>query len=90
MAGLLQVEHLTLPNPDDHGKPAFIIRNVFSSEECAEMLRRTEEIGYVPALVNVGGGREMLMMVTVTMQIVSNSFSNLSPTGCAQQSPLHH
>eukprot|EP00296_Roombia_truncata_P008157 JP446633.1.p1 GENE.JP446633.1~~JP446633.1.p1 ORF type:complete len:221 (-),score=47.43 JP446633.1:299-919(-) len=49
--------------PQDVSKDvlAFTIDNVFSKEECEEMMKLTEEIGYEPALVNIGGGRQMLM-----------------------------
>jgi len=51
---------VSLPNKSDSGKLAFILLNVFTSEECSEWIKLTEQRGYVPALVNVGTG-EVLM-----------------------------
>ena len=41
----------------DEGKLAFMLYNVFTKAECAELIKITEEKGYEVALVNVGGGR---------------------------------
>ena len=53
-------EQVDLPGPDK-GKFAVVIRNVLSESECQELIARTEAAGYVDAMVNIGGGREMLM-----------------------------
>ncbi|XP_064634786.1 uncharacterized protein LOC135492322 isoform X2 [Lineus longissimus] len=42
-------------------KLAFVLHNVFTKEECDEIIAITEEKGYEPAMVNVGGGRQKLM-----------------------------
>lgn len=47
---------LKLPKDFDK-KLAFVLYNVFTEEECKEYIRKTEEMGYELALVNVGGGR---------------------------------
>lgn len=49
---------LKLPKDFDK-KLAFVLYNVFTEEECKEYIRKTEEIGYELALVNVGGGRQL-------------------------------
>jgi predicted 2-oxoglutarate/Fe(II)-dependent dioxygenase YbiX len=49
-----------LPCKSDSGKFAIVIKNTFSEEECAEMIRETESRGYEAALLNVGGGRQIL------------------------------
>ena len=36
------------------------MKNAFSLEECNKLIQRTEQTGYVPAKINIGGGREML------------------------------
>lgn len=43
------------------GKLAFVLYNVFSKEECEDYIRKTEEMGYEEALVNVGYGRQEMM-----------------------------
>ena len=40
---------------------AVVIPNVFSKEECDELIRRADEAGYEEALVNIGGGRQQKM-----------------------------
>jgi hypothetical protein len=40
---------------------AIVVDNVISPEDCKEIIRVTEERGYGKALVNVGGGRQVLM-----------------------------
>ncbi|CAG8498621.1 731_t:CDS:1 [Scutellospora calospora] len=40
---------------------AFTIDNVCTPEECAALIKLSEEGGYEPALVNVGGGHQELM-----------------------------
>eukprot|EP00339_Tiarina_fusa_P011131 CAMPEP_0117008940 /NCGR_PEP_ID=MMETSP0472-20121206/8267_1 /TAXON_ID=693140 ORGANISM="Tiarina fusus, Strain LIS" /NCGR_SAMPLE_ID=MMETSP0472 /ASSEMBLY_ACC=CAM_ASM_000603 /LENGTH=240 /DNA_ID=CAMNT_0004711105 /DNA_START=24 /DNA_END=743 /DNA_ORIENTATION=+ len=40
---------------------AIVIRNVFTPEECEGLIERSnEEVGYEPALLNVGRGRQVL------------------------------
>ncbi|CAF1283648.1 unnamed protein product [Rotaria magnacalcarata] len=52
--------NIRLPDKQDHGKLAFTLSHIFSSEECIEWIRMSEEKGYSLALLNVGGGREIL------------------------------
>uniref|UniRef100_A0A7S0XDJ2 Prolyl 4-hydroxylase alpha subunit domain-containing protein n=1 Tax=Chromulina nebulosa TaxID=96789 RepID=A0A7S0XDJ2_9STRA len=52
---------LNLPNKEEKDKIAFIIENVFSIEECNELIQRTEKQGYIQAQVNVGNGKEVTM-----------------------------
>lgn len=47
---------LKLPK-DFKGKLAFVLHNVFTKEECEDYIRKTEEMGYEEALVNVGYGQ---------------------------------
>lgn len=53
-------EDLVLPKCFQ-GKLAFILRNVFSKAECEEYIKKTEQMGYEDALVNIGGGRQLAM-----------------------------
>ncbi|CAF2395640.1 unnamed protein product [Rotaria sp. Silwood2] len=50
-----------LPNAKDQDKLAFILLNVFTPKECQDWIELTEQRGYSPAKVNIGGGREKLM-----------------------------
>lgn len=46
------------------GKPgpcAYLLRNVFSPEECRSIVALCEKVGFEEALVNVGGGRQKLL-----------------------------
>ena len=56
-----QPHFIKLPQASDAGKVAFTLEKVFSKEECQQLVVMTEERGYIPALINVGGGREVLM-----------------------------
>jgi len=58
---LPQPHFIKLPEPSDAGKIAFTLENVFSKKECEGLIALTEERGYLPALINIGGGREQLM-----------------------------
>jgi hypothetical protein len=51
--------NIHLPDKDDRGKLAFTLSHIFSPEECQEWIKMTEEKGYIAALLNVGGGREI-------------------------------
>ncbi|CAG5121778.1 unnamed protein product [Candidula unifasciata] len=53
-------EDINLPS-GYQGKLAFVLHNVLTEEECNRFIQETERIGYIPALVNVGGGREKMM-----------------------------
>ena|SRR3990167_5196790 len=56
-----EISKQDLKPPRDEHKLAFVLYNIFSKEECDEWIRLTEEKGYEPALVNVGGGQQRLM-----------------------------
>ena len=44
---------LKMSNPTN--KLIFVLDNVFTPEECDDYIKKTESMGYVQALVNVGG-----------------------------------
>ena len=44
---------LKMNNPTN--KLIFVLDNVFTPEECDDYIKKTEKMGYVQALVNVGG-----------------------------------
>ena len=54
------VSLVPLPSPRDASKLAIVVKNVFSQEECKAMIKDTECAGYDKALVNAGGGRQVL------------------------------
>lgn len=54
-------EPLDLGYISEQGKLAFLLHNVFTPEECENLIRTSEEAGYSEALVHVGGGRQVLM-----------------------------
>mmetsp|Transcript_5129 Transcript_5129/g.16305 ORF Transcript_5129/g.16305 Transcript_5129/m.16305 type:complete len:263 (-) Transcript_5129:520-1308(-) len=54
------VTPVRLPRPADWYKFAVVVKDVFSKDECAAMIADTEARGYEKALVNIGGGRQML------------------------------
>jgi hypothetical protein len=55
------ITKVTLHPPGVPNKLAYGLYNVFTPEECQEWINMTEERGYEPALVNVGGGQQQLM-----------------------------
>jgi hypothetical protein len=56
----IEKHDIPLPNKEDNGKLAFILLNVFTSEECQRWIDMTEERGYAPALVNTGMGQVLM------------------------------
>ena len=46
--------------PWDKTKIAFKVRNVLTPEECQALIQASEKGGYERALVNIGGGRQIL------------------------------
>ncbi|XP_022097257.1 uncharacterized protein LOC110982847 [Acanthaster planci] len=52
---------ITPPGAKEGEKIAFYLDEVFTKEECKELIRCSEEKGYVQALVNIGFGRQKLM-----------------------------
>lgn len=52
-------QNIHLPNKNDDDKLAFTLSHIFSPEECQEWITMSEEKGYEPALLNVGGGRQI-------------------------------
>jgi hypothetical protein len=55
-----EIFKVPLPCKSDVSKFAIVIKDVFSKEECDVMIADTESKGYGTALLNVGGGREVL------------------------------
>ncbi|BFZ04885.1 hypothetical protein BsWGS_07926 [Bradybaena similaris] len=53
-------EEINLPS-GYKDKLAFLLHNVLTEEECKNFIQETENLGYIPALLNIGGGRETLM-----------------------------
>ncbi|UJR15938.1 hypothetical protein I4U23_002858 [Adineta vaga] len=53
-------QNIHLPSKEDREKLAFTLSNIFSPEECQEWIQIGEEKGFTTALLNVGGGREIL------------------------------
>jgi hypothetical protein len=51
---------IALPAPYT-GRLAFVLDNVFTKEECEDLIAQTEARGYKPALINMGGGREVFV-----------------------------
>jgi len=47
--------------PQGQGRLAFILDNILTEAECRDLIRRTEDQGYEPALLNVGPGRQELV-----------------------------
>ncbi|CAG7817607.1 unnamed protein product [Allacma fusca] len=54
-------EDLDLTPISQQGKLAFLLHNVFTPEECKALIKISEDTGYTPALVTVGGGKQVLM-----------------------------
>ncbi|XP_038067997.1 uncharacterized protein LOC119737607 [Patiria miniata] len=52
---------ITPPGSAEGVKFAFFLDNVFTEEECKELIRCSEEKGYEQALVNIGGGKQKLV-----------------------------
>ena len=48
---IIEKHDLQLPNPEDAGKLAFTLLNVFTPEECQEWIEITEKRGYAQALI---------------------------------------
>lgn len=40
---------------------AFLLHNVFTVEECENLIKISEDTGYTEALVHIGGGKQILM-----------------------------
>lgn len=57
----IKKKELNLKSISANGKLAFLLYNVFSREECEDLIKLSEDCGYAEALVNIGGGREMLI-----------------------------
>ena len=60
MINVANVEKVPLPSSRDASKFAIVIQNVFSVPECMAMIEDTERRGYEQALLNIGGGRQVL------------------------------
>ncbi|XP_059166549.1 uncharacterized protein LOC131948863 isoform X2 [Physella acuta] len=53
-------EEIDLPN-GYRTKLAFLLHNVMTEEECKNFITKSEEVGYEEALLNIGGGRQIMM-----------------------------
>jgi len=58
------VEELDLSAWEGTGKFAVVVHGVFTPEECAALIARSESAGYEQALVNMGNGQQMRMLDT--------------------------
>lgn len=45
----------------DEDKYCVVLRNIASNEECQNLINMSEEVGFEPAEVNVGNGKQMLL-----------------------------
>lgn len=59
-ASVIAQQVVPLPREKDREKLAFILLNVFTPEQCQQWIDLTEQRGYGQALVNVGGGMQVL------------------------------
>lgn len=50
-----------LPNEWDRKKAAWTMEQVFSPDECRQLIDLTESLGYEPALINIGGGLQQYL-----------------------------
>jgi hypothetical protein len=53
------IERVDLPLPGK--KLAYVLYNVFTPEECQALIDFSEKRGYAAALINIGGGKQILM-----------------------------
>lgn len=53
-------EQILLPGRPGHNRFCMVIDNVLNSDECKEWIRIADNVGYKEAVVNIGGGREIL------------------------------
>lgn len=54
-------EDLDLEPISKKDKLAFLLHNVFTREECVALIKISEDTGYTPALVNIGGRNQVLI-----------------------------
>lgn len=54
-------EVLDLTQISEPDKLAYLLHNVFTPEECENLIKTSEQAGYSEALVHIGGGRQVLM-----------------------------
>lgn len=54
-------ENLDLSSIGEEGRLAFLLHGVFTPEECERLIKISEDTGYTQALVDVGGGKQMLI-----------------------------
>eukprot|EP00980_Cylindrotheca_fusiformis_P000307 scaffold73_cov118-Cylindrotheca_fusiformis.AAC.3 len=53
--------NIKVPEEQYSQKTCFVVNHVLSQVECHNTIQRAEEAGFQPALVNIGGGEELLM-----------------------------
>jgi hypothetical protein len=56
----LSVDEVTLPIKPEARSFARVVHNVLSEEECAALIQAVNVKGFTPALLNIGGGMQML------------------------------
>jgi hypothetical protein len=64
----MEAEYIQPPSPYDKKKLAFVVRNVYSAEECKALIDRSEKAGYSEALVNTGPNPENQILARVSLQ----------------------
>jgi hypothetical protein len=57
----IEIEEIDLSAWEGKGRFAVVLHNLFTPQECLELIARSESSGYEDALVNIGGGRQMKM-----------------------------
>jgi hypothetical protein len=73
--------------PGSENKLAFVLDNVFSEEECKELIDLAEKKGFDKALLNVGNGQEILAedvrksdrCIIDSDELKENFFSRIKP-----------
>ncbi|KAG4074924.1 hypothetical protein HA402_009349 [Bradysia odoriphaga] len=60
-ASKITKENLDLSSIGEDGRLAFLLHGVFTPEECEGLIKISEQTGYTPALVHVGGGKQVLI-----------------------------
>ena len=68
----LEAVNIVLPDKRDQGKVCFIVKNVFSPEECQELIDYSESIGYVPALLNNGSSESLELDIRNSWRVIAD------------------
>ena len=54
----LKAEKITVPFEGSNKKWVYVVRDVLTKAECEELIKLSEDNGYIDALVNIGGGMQ--------------------------------